>query len=142
MITSPVAIPFLSGLLCFGVHRAGCRPDYRGRNPFFIRSSLFRSLNMKSSPVLQVAIPFLSGLLCFQLGSTRRVTSRGRNPFFIRSSLFQEVALSFLSSEVAIPFLSGLLCFFNKVNPAKGFAPSQSLFYQVFFVSPWSETAP
>ncbi len=104
-----VAIPFLSGLLCFKetrkletspqsqslfyqvffVSSARLQGNERtkSRNPFFIRSSLF------------------------QYNRNIDIRWRSRNPFFIRSSLFRMGSEGRASSGVAIPFLSGLLCF-------------------------------
>ncbi len=103
------------------------------RNPFFIRSSLFRSRVLRLPQDL-VAIPFLSGLLCFAFINKLSLEEISRNPFFIRSSLFHAILedyqttwsqslfyqVFFVSAVqaacmqlllVAIPFLSGLLCF-------------------------------
>ncbi len=83
------------------------------RNPFFIRSSLFRKEQGEGGEY-----------------------GYGRNPFFIRSSLFHLVLRVIRRlGEVAIPFLSGLLCFLGADLIIEHPVVSQSLFYQVFFVS-------
>ncbi len=104
------------------------------RNPFFIRSSLFHRW-WKSLHYHCVAIPFLSGLLCFIINKNGPLPGCGRNPFFIRSSLFPPRTVHHVGKLVAIPFLSGLLCFYQGCLNRWKAGSSQSLFYQVFFVS-------
>ncbi len=106
------------------------------RNPFFIRSSLFRYL-IEESLFNRSRNPFFirSSLFLLPLHKTKKKNA-SRNPFFIRSSLFPIMSHIFYGHDGSRnPFFirSSLFLIFKRTTSKSH--PSQSLFYQVFFVS-------